>query len=276
MSGPFSRHRRRLVIGVAGVATMMFAVGCASHSSNTGTGALGSGVTPTVSVTPGPVVSASGGATSTPLTHPPTTAHGPTTPAHSAPPASHAYPANYARAVLSAWGSGDNAYLTLLTDAGTAHDIHGYGHINQHWTHIRDDGAAGSLYASYYNNAGDEITIRVINDELSQHHWHAATVQSWDPMTFPSGATSYTKKYVDGWIAGNKARMDLLGTTALTTLFLAWDTPSSGYVTGAPAGTGGDVEVEITDSVIGLDTSVIIHTATLGHAHAIGGCDIGC
>lgn len=255
-------------VAAAGLVVLLLATACTSNAKPSGAGALGT-VSPT----------ASGTATAPTGTGPSTAGSGatPTGGATTHAPTNHTYPADYAQAVLNAWSSGDTSYLILLTDADTAAHIHAFGNINHHWTHIRDDGAAGSSYDSYYNNAGDEITIRVINDEISQHHWHAGSVQSWDPMTFPAGATAYAKKLVDGWINGNKARMNLLGTTGLTGIYLALDTPSSGYTLGAPFASGpDDVEVEIKDTSTSLDTSVIIHTATLGHQHAIIGCDIGC
>jgi hypothetical protein len=119
--------------------------------------------------------------------------------------------------------------------------------------------------------------LRMIDDDVSQHHWHAGSVFSWDPMTFPASATTYAKNYVNAWIAGNTIRMNLLGTTALTGIYQGMATPTTSFTVSAPINNGsGEVEVEIKDSTTHLDTSVIIHTASLGHAHAIGGCDIGC
>jgi hypothetical protein len=274
------RPIRLAAIGCAAI--LALATGCARPAGSNGTGALGA-TTPTASPeTTSPADPGDGGtltATPTPTDPPattPTPALTPTTHPPTVAPVTHAYPGDYAGAVLLAWAARDNAYLTLLTSSATAHTLLGHGDINTHWTLIRDDGAAGSSYASYYNNGGDEIIIRTANAETAAHHWHAATVQSWDVMTFPATASAYARKYVDGWIAGNRARMDLLGTTALTTFYLTTvTTPSPDYVLHAPfGGGGGDVEVEFTDT--GVDSSVIIHPASLGHQHAIIGCDLGC
>jgi len=276
MHGRMAWARRIAILG--GIAVLL--TGCGA-SKTSGTGRLAGGVSPSpvagaASGAPGatPTSTATGGTTSVPTS-------GSTMPpgggSHTTAPASHPYPSDYPGAILSAWASHDNAFVALLTSTGTANTIRGYGNINTHWTLVVSEGAAGSTYATYYNNAGDLIIIRVSNEATSGHQWHAASVQKWDPMTFPSSASAYAKKYVDGWISGNKARMNLLGTTALTSYLEGKTTPTVDYALAAPFSTSADeVEVEVTDTTTSLDISLIIDTTKLGHQHAIGGCDIGC
>jgi hypothetical protein len=199
------RPIRLAVLG--GVAVLALTAGCARHAGGNGSGALGTNPTagsPAATASSDPGLGGGGTPTATPTGTPATTPAATPTHTPTPAPATHAYPADYAGAVLAAWAARDSAYLTLLTSSATAHTVLGYGNINTHWTLIRDDGAAGSTYASYYNNGGDEVVLRLTNDEIAAHHWHAATVQSWDVMTFPGTATAYARKYVDGWIAGNR------------------------------------------------------------------------
>jgi hypothetical protein len=248
----------------AATAALMLLTGCASNSKPNGGGQLGQVSGPVT--TPG---GTGGGTPSTGPTNTPTIT--PTTP-HTPPPASHAYPSDYAKEILLAWAARDRSYLTLLTDTSTANQILGWGNINTHWTLINGEGAAGSNYATYYNNGGDYIVIRTVNDLVSRHQWQAGSIQTWDQMTFPVDATQYTKELVDGWISGNKARMSFLGSTALTTTLLGLTTPSTGYSIPTPTSTS----VEIKDPTTGLDAVLALDATKLGHQHAITGCISGC
>ena len=276
MLGRIPRYQHAVLVGGAMVALL---AGC-SGGKAAGTGALGNGAPSPVagspSTAPSPTdTAASPGATSAPTGG--STGGGGGGGGGTTAPASHPYPSDYPGAILSAWANHDSAYLAQLTSSSTAAAIHGYGNINTHWTLIISDGAAGSTYSTYYNSAGDLIILRVSNAAVGGHQWHAGSVQTWDPMTFPASAGAYTKKYVDAWIAGNKARLGLLGTSGMITLLSEKTTPTADYTLGAPFSSDpGSAEVEIKDATTSLDISVIIDTTKLGHQHAIGGCDIGC
>ncbi len=204
----------------------------------------------------------------------PTTAAPHTSAPSTAPPTSHAYPSDYGQAILAAWAAHDTAYLTLLTSSATAGQMFSWGDINTHWSLLNGQGAAGSTYQTYDNTSGDYLVLRTINEQVAAHQWHAGSVQTWDQMKFPSDATDYAKEWVDGWIEGNTPRMNLLGTTALTTYVQAhFTTPSTGYTLTLNPSLN---EVEVKDTATSLDMSVIIVASALGHHHAINGCDIGC
>ena len=179
---------------------------------------------------------------------------------------------------MSAWGSGDRAFLTLLTTAATAHQLlDNLGDPDQHWTSLGGDGAAGSTYTRYYNQDGDQITIRTSNAEVAAHHWHAGSVQTWDPMAYPSGDVAYVKEFVGGWIAGNKTRMELLATQSLTTHLLSLPTPSSGFTaTELPGSDTAHRDVRVVDATTSLDLKLSVNVGSLGAAHAIEDCDPTC
>jgi hypothetical protein len=263
---PRRRRGRALVLTAAASAVLALLGACTSGSSSAGSGQLGQ--------QSGPVASPGGGG-GTPTSTPTTTGTPTTTPStpHTSPPASHAYPSDYPLAVLTAWAARDHAYLALLTSTSAANTMFGWGNINTHWTFVSGEGAAGSDYSSYYNNGGDFIVIRTVNQLTSTHQWHAATIQTWDQMKFPAGPTDYAKELVSGWMTGNQARMNYLGTTALTTLLLGMTPPGDSYTaTYHPS----IKEVEIQDGSTGTDISFIVDTTKLSGHNAITGCDIGC
>jgi len=260
---PHPRRGRRLVLTVAATAALALLGACTSGSSPTGGGQLGGESPPATSP---------GAGDGTPTTTPTTPTTTPTTP-HTSPPASHAYPSDYSLAVLTAWGARDHAYLALLTSTSAANLMFGWGNINTHWTFVNGEGAAGSDYNSYFNNGGDYIVIRTVNPMTSAQQWHAATIQTWDQMKFPAGPTDYAKELVGGWMTGNRARMDFLGTSALTILLQGKTPPSTDYTATYNAT---NKEVEIQDAATSTDISFIVDTTKLSHHNAITGCDIGC
>jgi hypothetical protein len=263
---------RRIAAAGIGVTLLVTLAACTSKSG--GTGAL-SGV-------PGASTSASAGA-SAPAPESPSpvpavtvtvTPSAPTTTA----PAKPAYPADYFAAILAAWKAHNTSYLTLLTSAATTAQLYGYGNINQTWHSLGTDGAMGTNYGTYYNNGGDQITLRSVNQETSAKHWHAASVENWDKMTFPTNPVAYVKRFVDGWIAGNKARMTLLSNATMTAQILAITPVPGTYTVGsAPGGgTAGHSHVEIKDPAASLDITLAVVSINPGAEHEIDNCDSGC
>ena len=242
----------RSPLALALVATALVAAGCTSSTAGAG------GLNPAAS--PGPTATASATATAT------------ATAPSSANPTTHAYPTDYPGAILAAWGAHDAAYLTLLTDAATVAQLDALGSPDMHWTAVPAQGAMGSSYAGYYNALGSMIVLRTDNAATAARQWHAGSVQSWDIMTYPGTATDYLKKFLDGWIAGNKQRMVLLSSDAIAAHFLATTAPDSSYVLGAPSGAAGSTYIQVTDAGDGLNTSFQIGNATVGQPHAIIGC----
>jgi hypothetical protein len=131
-----------------------------------------------------------------------------------------AYPSDYARAVLDAWSAHDSTMLALLVSDPTQFGPPSIpGRPDQHWTRILCEGAMGSGYCNYYNYDGDEIIIRTSNQMTAAHQWHAASLQSWNPITFPSSEKDYADEFIHAWIDGNLAREQLLSTTPVISYF---------------------------------------------------------
>jgi hypothetical protein len=243
---------------ITGLAVAALLAGCtAKHVS--GTGALNR-----TAATASPPATPTGG---------PTTS-GTSTPSQTATPVA-GYPSNYALAVLTAWRVRDTARLTQLTSSHDANYLlNTLGSTDQHWTHIRDDGAMGSTYATYYNTNGDSITIQLGNEALSAKQYHAAMIQNFDKMVYPTDASKYVHAFVDAWIFGNKQRMTLLSSAAITSHFLGLTLPDATYQVSMVPGGGaaGHVQFEIKESSVGLDQKVLVTDPLLGTPHAIENC----
>jgi hypothetical protein len=263
---------RRIAALGAGVALLAALTACSSVSG--GTGAL-SGAP---SASAGPASSSAPGSGSTPSSGPSSPAPAVTVTVTPTAPATHAYPSDYFAAILAAWKAHDTSYLTLLTSASTAAQFYGFGNVNQTWHGLGGDGAMGTQYETYYNNAGDAITLRSSNQETSAKHWHAAGINNWDKMTFPTDSVAYVKRFVDAWITGNKARMTLLSSSAMTSQISAMTPPGTTY-TAAPSPGGssaGHDHVEVKDPGTSLDMTLAVVDLSPGAEHEIDGCDSGC
>jgi hypothetical protein len=260
------RSSHRMFSAVAVSATVVLALTACASSSPTGSGAL-AGASASAGTSTAPSGTASAGPTATPAT---------------ATPASHPYPSNYGAAVLAAWKAHDTAYLTQLTSATIANQLYGYGNINQVWTGLdgpTGSGAAGSSYWEYYNAAGDWIRLKTDNVQTGAHQWHAGTVDLWDQMTFPSDPEQYVKRFIDGWIDGNVARMKLLSSTAVTAQFNAISArPDSSYTVSENPGGGaaGSQYFDVKETDPAFAVTIQVTSQFLGHEHAIAGCQTGC
>jgi len=256
---------RRVAIAVAGLALAASLAACTSTSADGGSGSLaGSGSSPAPVASGAPAPS---GAPSTPVgTGKP--AGAPST--GSTKPATHAYPSDYAAAILGAWKAHDTAYLTQLTSAAIANQLYGYGNINQTWTALPAQGAAGSTFAQFYNAAGDWINIQIGNEATSEHQWHAGRISEWDKMTFPTDPVVYAKHFVVAWQNGNVARMKLLGSASLASQFQAMTQKPGPDFTATGDGAMGHTYVEIKDpDDASIDITLEVSNQQVGHAGAI-------
>jgi hypothetical protein len=189
------------------------------------------------------------------------------------------YPSNYPAAILAAWKAKDTARLAQLTSASTAnHLINDLGSVNQDWIHIRDDGAMGSSYASYYNTKGDLLVLRIGNEAVSEKKYHAGSLQTYDKMTYPADAVAYVKEFVNGWLDGNADRMRLLSSDTITTHYLGLSMPDTDFTAAMVLGSGaaGHVEIEVKETSPAFDQTLKVATPLLLGAHAIEDCDPSC
>ena len=189
------------------------------------------------------------------------------------------YPSNYPAAILAAWKAKDTARLAQLTSASTAnHLINDLGSVNQDWIHIRDDGAMGSSYASYYNTKGDLLVLKTSNEAVSEKKYHAGSLQTYDKMTYPADAVAYVKEFIGGWLDGNADRMRLLSSDAVTTHYLGLSMPDTDFTAATVLGSGaaGHIEVEVKETSPAFDQTLKVATPLLGGPHAIEDCDPTC
>jgi hypothetical protein len=131
---------------------------------------------------------------------------------NSAPPATYPSSAGpYTQAAVNAWVNGDTARLDQLRDpATTIFATLSAGDYDKHFAVRSCQGAAGSSYCVFYNNVGDELTLKVSNEKLG--HPHALNDGQFSPITFPTNMQSYAQECLDAWKAGNTARVSFLTT----------------------------------------------------------------
>lgn len=118
----------------------------------------------------------------------------------------------YAQAALTAWAGGDTNRVDQLRDAGAnIFATLSAGNYDKQFALRSCQVAGGSSYCIFYNDAGDELTLRVSNERLGQPH--AIMDGSFQPITFPTDMQAYAQECLDAWKAGNFARISLLTTT---------------------------------------------------------------
>ena len=129
------------------------------------------------------------------------------------------YPTNgqdYAQAALTAWAGHDQARLDQLRDpANTIFQTISSPAYDQHFHLDHCSGAAGSTYCSVYNNVGDDLELRISNQQLGGPH--AVISGDFHPITFPSDMQAYAQEALDAWLAHNTARIGLLLTSDAVT-----------------------------------------------------------
>jgi hypothetical protein len=137
----------------------------------------------------------------------------PTRPASTPPPAA-TYPnsaEDYAKAAVAAWSGRDLTRLDQLeVQDGELHTLyHCNGCYDIHFTLVNCEGAAGSSYCLFFNNVGDSLRLRLVNQFLGQPR-AIGNGSIWEPIMFPSDNKAYAQEALDAWQAGNDNRLKLL------------------------------------------------------------------
>jgi hypothetical protein len=110
---------------------------------------------------------------------------------------------------VAAWAAGDQGRLDQLrASANQVFQTLSAGNYDKHFGLYQCTGAAGSSVCAFYNNAGDELDLRLSNQLLGQPH--AVTDGKFQPITFPADAQAYAQEALDAWINHNSARLGLL------------------------------------------------------------------
>jgi hypothetical protein len=139
-------------------------------------------------------------------------------PATTAPAATYPTTAeDYAKAAVAAWAGRDLTRLDQLeVQDGELHTLYQCnGCYDIHFTLINCQGAAGSSYCLFFNNVGDSLRLRLVNQFLGQPR-AIGNGSIWDPITFPSDDKAYAQEALDAWQAGNDNRLKLLTAGQLT------------------------------------------------------------
>jgi hypothetical protein len=181
------RRTRAGLVALAAVAALAVA-GCTSS---------GPGSTPTASAAATVTGGATGGASANP---------------RAVTPAPTGYPSDaqaYAQAALAAWSAGDQARLDQLRDpANQIFQTISSPAYDHHFQVYQCQGAAGSSYCDVFNNAGDQLRLRLSNELLG--HPHALVSGDFQPITFPADMRAYAQEALDAWLSHNTTRIGLL------------------------------------------------------------------
>jgi hypothetical protein len=184
---------RRILLAAATALCAVILTGCGSSSPSgpvisPGTGALGEGGDTATPAAP------TGGPTdiAVPLTFP-------------------ASAEAYTKAALQAWVAKNTTALNQYEVAGgQLHTLASCdGCYNTAFTFVECQGAAGSSYCLFVNAVGDQLTLKVVNEQLGKP-LAMGLGSLWDPTTFPSDNRAYAQLALTAWQEGNDARLKLL------------------------------------------------------------------
>jgi len=173
----------------------------------------------------------------------------------------------YADAVLAAWKNGQQSRLADLSTATVVLQLQGTTGLDSNWSYVQCQGAAGSSFCQYFNNNGDAITIRVINQFLGQPH--AVSEVQLDITKYETTADAYVKAFIEAWRSINPKRMSVLANDNEQQYFMHY-TPPDTYSTCIHNTGGSVVDVRVYNAA-GLNYTISVSVPTLGHAHAIVG-----
>lgn len=171
----------------------------------------------------------------------------------------------YAEAVLAAWASRLTGRLGDLTTTAVRDQILGIaGPPDPRWTYQLCEAAAGSSYCSFVNSDGDTVTLRILDQRVSQAQ--AVTEVRFDPTRYAAVAGDYVKSFVEAWRTANLNRMRTLSSTAEVAYFT--QRPAPGMYSVCAYQTGALQQVRIFNAG-GLNEVITLAPASLGGKHAI-------
>jgi hypothetical protein len=124
---------------------------------------------------------------------------------------------DYAKAAVAAWAARDLIRLDQLeVQDGQLHTLYQCnGCYEIHFTLVNCQGANGSTFCLFFNNVGDSLRLRLVNQFLGEPR-AIGNGSIWEPITFPSDDKAYAQEALNAWLAGNDARLNLLTATHMT------------------------------------------------------------
>jgi hypothetical protein len=133
--------------------------------------------------------------------------------------------AAYAAAVRDAWKNHDTATLDALTAGSVETQLAAIpSSTNQTWHPGTCDGTAGSMYCTAFNDNGDKLTIKIVNQLLGQPH--AADNAQFDPTVLTGDVVA---AFVQAWQDGNTWRMHVLAGDSVVTFATSHTPPGTDY-----------------------------------------------
>src|SRR5581483_7602484 len=125
------------------------------------------------------------------------------------------------QAVLKAWLCGDSATVQAKSTASAVTQLNAVPQdIDETWTYINCEGAAGSSYCFYRNKFGSELRVRSENAPPNK-----VTEVVFDKTVYNTDPVAYVKHFVNAWIGGNVQRMQTLSTPAAMSFVTSHGSP---------------------------------------------------
>ena len=174
----------------------------------------------------------------------------------------------YAEAAITAWVNGQKGRLEQLSGPGVAVTFLNIGGTpDSHWLYYRCEGAAGSQYCAFRNNAGDQLQLRLTTQLLGKPH--AVSEVVFEKTEYPSSADSYVSGFILAWVNGNKQRMLALANRSTVDL-VSRSTPPTDWTAqnNGPPPSGGYTYVFETSNQ-GFSMTFKVLGSSLGKPHAI-------
>jgi hypothetical protein len=125
---------------------------------------------------------------------------------------------DYADRLVRAWGRGDRSAAGCYGTAATVRSLFGQANPGGvHWRRISDEGAAGTIYVTYRDDArGGNLTIAVHNVGLREPDgWHAAYSIRFRCEPRAWGPVAWSDNLVRAWGRGDKSWMSYYATPAV-------------------------------------------------------------
>lgn len=119
-------------------------------------------------------------------------------------------------AMLKAWLCGENVALMSAVPKD----------IDQKWSFIFCEGAAGSTYCTYRNSLGSQLIFKSQNAAPVK-----VTNVQLDRTIFNTDPKLYTQHFVEAWITGNVQRMQALATPVVVSFAASHTPPTRPYTT---------------------------------------------
>ena len=138
--------------------------------------------------------------------------------------------AAYADQLVRAWGRGDRAATSYYATPAVTNALFAYADPGGgRWRQISVQGAAGTIYVTYHNDArGGTLTLGINDFAAAEGQPHAAYTARFDSTTSELPAAAYADQLVRAWGRGDRAATSYYATPAVTNALFAYADPGGG------------------------------------------------